>query len=137
MTLVEEQFKFLMDVEKLLKYIRERGWVVTGGELWRPIVTQRYYIEIGRSKTMNSMHLKRLAIDLNFFKPLSKEEYERIKEEAKGVVVVDGKPYRLTWKYEDIKPFGEFWESLDPKNRWGGNFKTFKDVPHFERFVKG
>jgi hypothetical protein len=32
-----------------------------------------------------------------------------------------------------LKPVGEFWESLDTKNSWGGNWNSFKDVPHFER----
>ena len=79
-------------------------------------------LKTGKSKTMNSYHLKRLAIDLNFFKPVYDEDGK-----LKG--------YTLTWRYEDIKPFGEYWESLNPKNKWGGNFKTFKDTPHFERRV--
>jgi hypothetical protein len=61
---------------------------------------------------MNSIHLKRCAIDLNFFK--------------------DGK---LIWDREQLAPIGAYWQSLNPKNRWGGNFKTLVDVPHFERNV--
>jgi hypothetical protein len=30
---------------------------------------------------------------------------------------------------------GAYWESLHPKNRWGGNFKSLVDCPHFERNV--
>ena len=59
---------------------------------------------------MNSIHLKRCAIDLNFFK--------------------DGK---LTYDIPTLKPVGDYWESLHPKNQWGGNWKSFKDVPHFQR----
>jgi len=137
MSLVEEQWKFMQDVEKLLGFIRSKGWVVTGGELWRPPVTQEYYVKIGRSKTMKSMHLYRLAIDLNFFKPLSEDEYREKKARGEtGIVKVDGKYYQLTWSVKDIEPFGVYWESLDPKNRWGGHFRTFKDVPHFERHIK-
>jgi len=132
MSLVKEQWEFLKDVVKLIKYVEEKGWIVTGGELWRSPETQRIYVETGRSKTMNSYHLKRLAIDLNFFKPI--QEGEKYKYEQ-TIVVVDGKYYVLTWDYNDIKQFGEYWESLNKKNRWGGNFKTFKDVPHFERHV--
>ncbi len=47
-------------------------------------------------------------------------------------VFVDGK---LTWDKEVIRPLGEYWESLNAKNRWGGNFKSFIDVPQFERYV--
>lgn len=60
---------------------------------------------------MNSNHLRRLAIDLYFFR--------------------DGK---LVSSPEELKELGTFWESLHPKNRWGGNWK-FVDCPHFERNV--
>jgi hypothetical protein len=61
---------------------------------------------------MNSIHLKRCAIDLNFFK--------------------DGK---IIWDKVILAPIGTYWESLHPKNRWGGNFKSLVDCPHFERNV--
>ena len=79
-------------------------------ELWRSPEQQEIYFKSGRSKTMNSNHLRRCAIDLNFF--------------------WNGK---LVWDKELIRIVGEYWESLSPKNRWGGNFKGFVDVPHFER----
>ena len=112
MSLVAEQAAFLLDVAKLINYATEQGFVVTGGELFRTAEQQAIYVKTGRSKTMNSIHLKRCAIDLNFFK--------------------DGK---LTYDVATLKPIGDFWESLDPKNNWGGNWKSFKDVPHFERKV--
>lgn len=112
MSLVNEQAEFLIDVSRLIKFCAETGFVVTGGELYRTAEQQEIYVKTGRSKTMNSNHLKRCAIDLNFFK--------------------NGK---LTWDKKDIAPVGKFWESLNEKNRWGGNFKTLVDVPHFERNV--
>ena len=112
MSLVTEQSKFLLDVCKLINYATEQGWVVTGGELHRSVEQQQIHVNAGRSKTMNSQHLKRCAIDLNFFKD--------------GV---------LTWNREKLAAIGLYWEGLDPKNRWGGNFKTLVDVPHFERNV--
>jgi len=84
--------------------------VVTAGEMWRSPEQQAIYFKTGRSKTMESKHLRRLAIDLNFFK--------------------DGE---LCYNVETLRPVGQYWETLDPKNRWGGNFKSLKDVPHFER----
>ncbi len=42
--------------------------MVTGGELARTPEQQAIYVKTGRSKTLNSIHLKRCAIDLNFFK---------------------------------------------------------------------
>lgn len=122
MSLSDEQWAFLQDVAKLIEFAKQKGWKITGGELYRTPEQQEIYVKIGRSKTYNSYHLKRLAIDLNFFKPIFDENGNIIK-------------HKLTWDYNDIKPFGDFWESLNPKNRWGGNFNSFKDIPHFERKV--
>jgi len=112
MSLVVEQAAFLLDVCKLVQHASSKGWTLTGGELYRTIEQQQIHVNAGRSKTMNSIHLKRCAIDLNFFR--------------------DGK---LVWDKTQIEPLGTFWESLNPKNRWGGNFKSLIDVPHFERNV--
>lgn len=117
MSLVREQADFLKDVAKLIAFAETKKFVVTGGELYRPVEMQEIYIKTGRSKTMNSNHLKRCAIDLNFF------------------TEQDGK-LSLTYDIETLKPLGEYWESLTPgKNSWGGNWSSFKDVPHFERRV--
>ena len=112
MRLVAEQAAFLLDVCKLVAYATEQGFVVTGGELARTVEQQQIYVKTGRSKTMNSIHLKRCAIDLNFFR--------------------DGK---LTYDIAALTPIGKYWESLHPKNQWGGFWKSFKDVPHFQRTV--
>ena len=109
-SLVGEQAAFLLDVCNLIQFATNEGWVLTGGELWRSAEQQEIYFKTGRSKTMNSKHLTRCAIDLNFF--------------WKG---------KLIWDRELIRNVGEYWESLSPKNKWGGNFKGFVDVPHFER----
>ena len=112
MSLVQEQAAFLLDACKLIQYATDQGFVLTGGELLRTPEQQEIYLKTGRSKTMASNHLKRCAIDLNFFK--------------------DGK---LVWDKTQLAPIGAYWESLHPKNRWGGNFKSLVDVPHFERNV--
>lgn len=112
MSLSQEQAAFLLDVCKLIEHATLQGWMVTGGELARTPEQQAIYVKTGRSKTFNSLHLKRCAIDLNFFK--------------------DGK---IIWNKEALAPLGAFWESLSPKNRWGGNFKSLVDCPHFERNV--
>jgi hypothetical protein len=112
MSMVAEQQAFLLDACKLINYATEKGWVITGGELFRTPEQQEIYLKTGRSKTMKSLHLNRCAIDLNFFK--------------------DGK---LIWDKNSISELGTYWESLNPKNRWGGNFSKFLDVPHFERNI--
>ena len=112
MSLVKEQAAFLQDVAKLVQFATEKGFVVTGGELYRTPEQQDIYVKTGRSKTMNSNHLKRCAIDLNFFK--------------------DGK---LTYDVATLEPIGRYWESLNPKNQAGMFWKNFRDVPHLERRV--
>jgi hypothetical protein len=112
MSLSQEQAAFLLDACKLIEYATATGWTVTGGELFRTAEQQEIYFKAGKSKTMNSNHLRRLAIDLNFLK--------------------DGKP---VWDKAALQNVGQFWESLHPQNRWGGNFKSLTDVPHFERNV--
>ena len=59
---------------------------MTGGELARTPEQQAIYFKTGRSKTMNSIHLKRCAIDLNFFK--------------------DGK---IIWDKAILAPLGAYW----------------------------
>jgi predicted chitinase/peptidoglycan hydrolase-like protein with peptidoglycan-binding domain len=115
MSLVPEQSEFLLQVAELIQKAAELGFVISGGELYRTPEQQALHIKNGRSKTMNSQHLKRLAVDLNFFK-----------------TTPDGKLH-LTYDREDLRPLGQFWEELDPANRWGGNWSSFKDTPHFER----
>jgi peptidoglycan L-alanyl-D-glutamate endopeptidase CwlK len=106
----KEQVEFLLDVVKLITFVHESGLEVTGGELHRTQEQQEIYFKTGRSKTMNSNHLKRLAIDLFIFR--------------KGELILS-KP--------KLQFIGDFWEKLNQKNRWGGNYKTFQDTPHFER----
>ena len=112
MSMVEEQSAFLLDACKLIQFATERGFTVTGGELARTPEQQAIYVKTGRSTTMNSIHIKRCAIDLNFF--------------------LDGK---LCYDVDKLKEVGEFWQSLNPKNQWGGFWKVFRDIPHFQRTV--
>lgn len=115
MSLREEQSAFAKDVLKLLSFTFNQGYDVTFGEVLRTEEQQALYIASGKSKTSNSMHLKKCAIDLNFFKD--------------GVLV------------DTPKEVGNFWQSLNEKNRWGGSWRgliesgksTWKDEPHFER----
>lgn len=115
MSLSDKQWLFLKDVAKLINKAEELGYKVTGGELYRTLDQQKIYKRVGKSLTLNSKHLCRLAIDFNFF---IKNKFGR---------------WELTYNYENIKPLGLYWESLDSKNVWGGNFNNFKDIPHFER----
>lgn len=111
MSLGREQEAFARDVQALLAFIHNLGLRVRIGEAQRPVEMQAIYVRDGRSRTMNSQHIKKLAIDLFIFK--------------------EGK---LLDKHE-LQHVGDFWESIDEQNSWGGNWHSFKDVPHFERRV--
>lgn len=68
MTLGENQEAFMRDVEKLLIYLHINGYSVRGGELERTQAQQEIYYNTGKSKTMQSNHLKRCAIIFIFLK---------------------------------------------------------------------
>jgi hypothetical protein len=110
MSLVREQCAFLRDVGKLVEFACSQGFLVTAGELYRTPEQQQIYVKTGRSQTMNSLHLKRLAVDFNFF--------------------LDGK---LVYDKKVLAPIGAYWESLHPLNSWGGNGIKLVDTPHFSR----
>ena len=65
----------------------------------------------GLKHMKNSLHYEGLAIDIDLFK--------------------DGAYLATT---EAHKPFGEFWESLDPDCAWGGRFK---DGNHYSMAYQG
>ena len=115
MNLVYEQFEFLKDVAKLIKFIEKlcaktpANDAFTAGEMWRPEATQAWYVKMGLSGTMASKHLRRLAIDLNY--------------------ITGGKLKEVPVEV------GAYWESLNPKNVWGGRWKKPYDPGHFERRV--
>lgn len=112
MSMVTEQNIFLDDVSLLTQYAKRKGITLTYGEAYRTEEQQRLHLFNGKTKAKYSTHQERLAVDFNFF--------------------IDGS---LTYSKEDIQVLGDFWESLDVKNRWGGNFKSFVDTPHFERNI--
>jgi len=116
---------FTKNVAKLISKATELGIGLTFGEAYRTEDQQELYFYgktlrpedgelelvsgVKRTKTMNSNHLKRLAVDFNFF--------------------INGK---LVYKHTLINELAKYWESLDSHNRWGGNFTNFYDAPHFE-----
>ena len=110
MTLGQNQEKFTEDLAKLLNYLIKNNYQIRIGEVERTQAQQQIYIKEGKSKTLNSMHLKRCAADLHIFKD---NEWLQSKQE--------------------LQEIGDYWESLDISNKWGGNFKMFIDTPHFER----
>ena len=112
MSMVDAQAAFLLDVCRLVNYATAQGFVLTAGELFRTAEQQEIYMKTGRSQTMDSLHLKRLAVDFNIFK--------------------DGK---LCYDKATLAPLGAYWESLHHLNSWGGNGRKLVDTPHFSRGI--
>jgi len=82
-----KQVFFLQCVARFLFDARSMGYLATLGEGWRSPETCALYAQEGKGIT-NSLHTKRLAIDLNFF--------------------FQGK---LLTTIEDYTPLGKLWES--------------------------
>lgn len=107
----DKQWQFLQDVAMLIHYASSQGFKLTGGELWRTDEQQEIYLKDGKSQVKRSNHQDRMAIDFNLF------VHEKIQ-----------------WsKNKYWKQLGDFWKSLRPENRWGGDYKTLSDPYHFER----
>lgn len=109
MTLGEKQETFTSNVAKLILFAESAGFKCRARELQRTAAQQAIYVKEGKSKTSKSNHLNSCAIDMYFTR--------------------DGK---LIENKDDLQIIGDFWESLHEKNKWGGNYKSFIDCPHFE-----
>lgn len=98
LSLLSRQFLFTRLVPKLLDHAHALGFEVTFGETYR---TPEQAAANARAGTgiRRSLHVERLAIDLNLFK--------------------GGKYLTGSAAHE---PLGVFWESLDPLCCWGGRF---------------
>jgi len=115
MRLSRKQSDFLSDFAVLIIFINQQpNMYCTAGELFRTAYQQRKYLEDGKSKTLKSKHLKRLAGDLNiFYHGLPIWDYE--KDDQKRV----------------LKPVRDKWNSLHEDNDCGLNWGW--DFGHFQR----
>lgn len=102
--------EFTEDIGKLIDRAACLGIGLRFGHAWRSPEEQMRLVRAGRSKTSNSRHLVRLAVDF-------------IVEKGEGV----------SWEFEDYKELGEYWKSLNPQNVWGGDWPSLRDAGHFER----
>jgi hypothetical protein len=117
MSLSKEQCNFARDISMLIVQINLKGYDVTFGEALRTQEQADLYAKEGKG-IHDSLHCKKLAIDLNLFKD--------------DAYITD---------YKEYEQFGKYWESLDPLNRWGGYFVSkygghIVDSDHYERNVK-
>ena len=108
MDLSERQRRFTRMVASLLAFALDKNGVeITLGEAFRTPEQQTLYVKAGKSRTSESLHCHRLAIDLFLWK--------------------DGE---VTWKIEDYEFLGKKWESLG--GVWGGRWPRLKDAVHFQ-----
>lgn len=90
MTLRQKQSRFVKKVALLILYAYEQGYELTFGDAYADPQDARHIT--------NSLHYRRLAIDLNLFKDET-----------------------FLNKTEDHQKLGNFWESLG--GSWGGRFE--------------
>ena len=115
MKLSATQQLFTLNIAKLIKYAHLMGFGLTFGHAWRSPEEQERLFHAGHSRTLDSQHQNRLAVDFKVF--------------------LNG---RLCLDWQTIKILGDYWESLHPHNRWGGDWNGngvkdgFIDCPHFE-----
>jgi hypothetical protein len=106
MTLGEKQRLFCSLVAKLIAFAYDIGYEMTFGEAYRT-PEQAQANAVKGTGISNSLHTKRLAIDLNLF-------YNKVY-------------LQRTEEYEEL---GDYWKSLHPLCCWGGDFKK-PDGNHF------
>lgn len=101
------QEEFAQSAGKLIGQAAAMGFTVTLGEAWRTPQQAQWDADHGTGIS-HSLHIERLAIDLNFFKD--------------GVLITDG---------SKLKEVGDWWKGLGPMYRWGGDFHHLPDGNHF------
>lgn len=109
MTLIDKQAFFAQQVALLIQHAQSLGYLVTLGEAYRPAVTASYYAAMGEGVN-NSLHTKRLAIDLNLFMGTT-----------------------FLTSIEDYRDLGNWWTAQstpDYQLVWGGKFQI-PDCDHF------
>jgi hypothetical protein len=109
MTLLEKQMRFAFMVAQLISWATTQGYRVTFGEAFRTAEQAKLNAQQGTGIS-NSLHTKRLAVDLMLFTKLP-----------------DGS-WRYRTRSEDYLPLGEYWEFLG--GSWGGRFSK-PDGNHF------
>ena len=106
MTLRQQQSLFAKLLAKLILWAYAQDYEVTLGASWRAPELVKLYAAQGRG-SKNSVHPLKLAQDLNLF--------------------IGGRYMAGTAAH---RPLGEYWKSLHPLCRWGGDFRR-RDGNHY------
>lgn len=107
MTLHDAQALHVKLVAKLIAFTYSAGFTLSWGEAYRTPQQAEWDAE-HHTGIADSVHCDRLAVDLMLFKD--------------GVYLSDAASYKF---------MGDYWKSLDPTCRWGGDFKPLIDGDHF------
>jgi len=110
MRLSDAQQDFALDIANLIQYINQydnHKYSCTFGDAYRDPRSHGKMGEKGAYGRTWSAHKQRCAVDLNLFKD---------------------DQYQTTTKA--FEPFGAYWLTLHPDNRWGGDWM---DGNHFSR----
>ena len=106
MTLGEKQRLFTKLVAALISWAYANGFELTFGDAFRSAEQAAANAASGKG-IANSLHTKRLAVDLNLF---VESQYQT--------------------QSEAYRPLGIYWKGLHPLCRWGGDFSK-PDGNHF------
>lgn len=122
----ERSLKSMSGIHKDLRRVLDRAlqaspldFVVIEG--LRTIERQRELVRIGASKTLNSRHLTGHAVDLYAYVDINKDGKIIFEEMANP---------RLMKNIADAVKAAAAKENVPIV--WGGDWRTFKDMPHFE-----
>ena len=99
MTLSEKQRLFTRLVGLLIDRAYAEGYELTFGEAYRTKEQAAWNAEKAGTGIVNSLHCKRLAVDFNLF---INEQWQTSSEAHRSL--------------------GEYWKTLHPDCRWGGDF---------------
>ena len=106
MSLNAKQAEFTRCVGLLLTWAADNGKPVILAEAYRTPEQAEIYARNGKG-IKNSAHCKKLAVDVFRYKNGS-----------------------VSWDNKDYEALGDFWKSLHPLARWGGDFAN-RDCVHF------
>lgn len=103
----DKQRIFTLNIGKLIVFAYSSGYELTVGDAFRSTRAASDFADQGKGVT-NSLHTRRLAMDFNLFR--------------NKVYFAQSAAYQV---------LGDYWKSLNPLNRWGGDFKPVPDGNHF------
>lgn len=111
MTLLPLQFQFAQDAARLIQKAAELGYRCTLGEALRTQLQADANAASGAG-IVHSLHLDKLAIDINLFEQTAPGVWEYITDDTGHVQL------------------GVWWKGLSSAHRWGGDFPK-KDFNHY------